>query len=66
MMSDSDERPSGLQIFKVAERRYALFTDAGDFLAVLDYEDARPLLLRPEARRAFLAEHGISDQQSGA
>jgi len=61
--SNHDEQPSGLKIFKVAARRYAMFTDAGDFLAVMDYEDARPLLFRPEARRAFLAEHGI---QNGA
>ena len=58
-MSNDDERPSGLQIFKVAERRYAMFTEAGDFLAVMDYEDAKPLLFRPAARRAFLAEHDI-------
>jgi hypothetical protein len=63
-MSDKhDERPDRLQIFKVADRRYAAFTTAGDFLAVMDYDQARPLLFKPEARRQFLAEH---TDQAGA
>ena len=59
MSDDSDEKPDGMQLFRVADRRWAAFTEAGDFLAVLDYDQARPLLFRPEARRRFLAEHGI-------
>jgi hypothetical protein len=68
MTTDNDERPDELQLFKVADRRYAAFTTAGDFLAVMDYDQARPLLFKPEARRQFLAEHGdqASDQPSGA
>jgi hypothetical protein len=58
MTNDNDERPDELRLFKVAPRRYAAFTTAGDFLAVMDYDQARPLLFKPEARRRFLAEHG--------
>lgn len=49
----------GMKLFKVAERRWAAFTKDGDYIDTLDYEDAKPLILRPEARRQFLTEHGI-------
>lgn len=39
-------------------------TGAGDFIDVLDYDAARPLLFRPEARRQFLAEHGYQVETS--
>jgi hypothetical protein len=57
MTNDNDEKPDGMRIFRVADRRWAAFTEAGDFLAVLDYDQAQPLIFRPEARRRFLAEH---------
>jgi hypothetical protein len=63
MSNEIDERPDGMQIFRVADRRWAAFTEAGDFLAVLDYDQAQPLIFRPEARRQFLAEHS---NQAGA
>ena len=66
MTNDNNDNlgPDGMQIFHVAERRWAAFTAVGDFIAVLDYDQARPLLFRPEARRQFLAEHGY--QVNGA
>jgi hypothetical protein len=68
MTNDSDERPDGMKIFHVAERRWAAFTADGDFIAVLSYDEARPLLFRPAARRLFLAEHTdqAGDQPNGA
>ena len=58
MTNDNDDLgPDGMQIFRVGDRRWAVFSEVGDFIAVLDYDQAQPLIFRPEARRQFLAEH---------
>ena len=53
----NDEKPDNLNLFKVAPRRYAAFTKAGDYLQTLDYDDARPLMFCPKSRAAFLKFH---------
>lgn len=57
MTDNTDEKPDGMQVFGLNGGKYAFFTADGDFIAVLDSADARPLILRPAARRQFLAEH---------
>jgi hypothetical protein len=67
MTNDSDEKPDELRIFHVGNRHYGIFHD-GVYLATVDYETAKPLMLRPAARRLFLAEHTdqAGDQPKGA
>ena len=55
---NDDLAPDEMKLFRVAGRRWADFTEADDFTATLDYEEARPLIWRPAAWRRFLAEHG--------
>jgi hypothetical protein len=67
MSNNDDERPDNLRIFHVGNRQYGIFHD-GVYLATVDYETAKPLMLQPAARRLFMAEHGIQagDQRNGA
>ncbi len=57
VMTKNDERPDRMKLLQVADRRWAAFTVDGEYLATLDYEDARPLILFPAARAEFLAQH---------
>lgn len=61
MNTQSNDLPNAsLKIFRAAKDKWAIFTLTGDYLETLTYEQARPLIARPEARAEYLEKHGVT------